>query len=432
MIPRYSRAEMTRVWSDENRYRRWLEVELAVAEAQAQLGMIPPESAATLRALANFDIARIEAIETEVRHDVIAFTTAVAEQVGPEARYLHYGLTSSDVLDTGLALQLGQAYEILAREQAKLSEALRRRALEHRHTPIMGRTHGMHAEPLTLGMKFALWYSENQRNRQRLAHAAQGLKVGKISGAVGAFAHLAPEVETQVCQRLGLAPAPISNQILQRDRHAAWVCALALAGASLEKIATEIRHLQRSEVGETEEYFAPAQKGSSAMPHKRNPVTSEQICGLARVLRGHAQAALENIALWHERDISHSSVERIILPDSAILLDYMLAKTTQLIEKLIIYPERMRQNLDLTKGLIYSGQLLLELAEAGMSREDAYRVVQRHAQESQRSGRELRELLENDPEIRARIKPQALAAAFDLRRQLRHADFIIDRALASE
>ncbi len=430
MIPRYTRPPMGRIWSDENRFRQWLQVEQTAAEVQAEMGLIPAEAARAIRDRGGFSLERIQAIEAEVRHDVIAFTTAVAEQVGEEARWLHFGLTSNDIIDTGQALQLRAAAGLLAAGQRELGEVLARRAREFRHTPMVGRTHGMHAEPITLGLKFALWYSENVRNQRRLQAAAEDLRVGMLSGAVGTYAHLAPEVEARVCERLGLRPTAVSNQVLQRDRHAAWLCALALAGASIEKIATEIRHLQRSEVGEAEEFFSRSQKGSSAMPHKRNPITAEQLCGLARLLRGYAQSALENVALWHERDISHSSVERVILPDSAILLDYMLAKTTALLDQLVVYPDRMRQNLDLSRGLIYSGQLLLELAAAGVAREEAYRWVQRHAQESQRSGRELRELIEADPEIRARVKPQTLASAFDLRRQLRHADAIIERALA--
>ncbi len=430
MIPRYTRPEMGRIWSDENRFRQWLEVEQTTAEVQAELGLIPAEAARAIRARGGFSLERIQAVEAEVKHDVIAFTTAVAERVGPEARWLHYGLTSNDVIDTGQALQLRAAAELLMKEQQALGEVLARQAREYRHTPMVGRTHGMHAEPITLGLKFALWYSENVRNQRRLRAAAEDLRVGKLSGAVGTYAHMAPEVESKVCERLGLRPAAISNQVIQRDRHAAWLCALAVCGASIEKIATEIRHLQRSEVGEAEEFFSAQQKGSSAMPHKRNPITAEQLCGLARLLRGYAQSALENVALWHERDISHSSVERVILPDSAILLDTMLAKTASLLEKLVVYPDRMRQNLEQSRGLIFSGQLLLELAAAGVSREDAYRWVQRHAQESQRSGHDLRGLIENDPEIRSRVKPQTLASAFDLRRQLRHADAIVERALA--
>jgi adenylosuccinate lyase len=431
MIGRYTRPEMGRIWTEHARFSRWLEVEIATAEVEAELGMIPREAAVAIRQRGAFDVERIRQIEAEVRHDVIAFTTNVAENVGPEARYLHYGLTSNDIIDTAQALQLRDACTLLAADLKKLGEALQRRALEFRHTVMVGRTHGIHAEPITFGLKFGLWYAENERNRERLEHAARDLRVGKISGAVGTFAHLGPEVEAEICRRLGLEPAPVSNQVIQRDRHAAFICTLAVIASSLDKIATEIRHLQRTEVREAEEYFSEKQKGSSAMPHKRNPVTCEQISGLARVVRGNSQAALEDVALWHERDISHSSVERIILPDSCILLDYMLAKAADIVEKLIVYPERMRQNLELTHGLVFSGQLLLDLAEAGLSREEAYRVVQRNAMETWRTGRDFRELVENDPEIRNRVPPETIAAAFDVERQLRHVDTILERALGA-
>ncbi|HVA62719.1 MAG TPA: adenylosuccinate lyase [Terriglobales bacterium] len=429
MIARYTRAAMGRVWSEENRFAQWLEVEKAAAAVEAELGIIPAEAAAAIAARASCDPARIAAIEAEVKHDLIAFTTNVAEQVGPAARYFHYGLTSNDTIDTAQALQIRAAAELLAEGQAKLGEVLRRRAREFAHTVQVGRTHGIHAEPITFGLKFANWHSENRRNQRRLAAAAEDLRVGKISGAVGTFAHLDPEVEARICARLGLAPAPISNQVIQRDRHAAFLCVLAVMAASLEKIALEVRHLQRSEVREAEEFFSEKQKGSSAMPHKRNPVTSEQICGLARLVRSNAQAGLENVALWHERDISHSSVERVVLPDSCILVDYMLAKTTEMMDKLLVYPEQMRRNLELTHGLVYSGQLLLDLVEAGVVREDAYRWVQRHAMETWRTGQDFRGLIEADPEIRAQVKAETIAAAFDLQRHLRHVDAILNRAL---
>ncbi|HUX65908.1 MAG TPA: adenylosuccinate lyase [Terriglobales bacterium] len=430
MIGRYTRAAMGRIWSEENRFAQWLEVEKAAAAVEAELGIIPAEAAAAIVARASCDPARIAAIEAEVKHDLIAFTTNVAEQVGPAARYFHYGLTSNDTIDTAQALQIGAAAGLLAEGQAKLGEVLRRRAREFAHTVQVGRTHGIHAEPITFGLKFANWYSENRRNQRRLAAAAEDLRVGKISGAVGTFAHLDPEVEGRICARLGLQPAAISNQVIQRDRHAAFLCVLAVMAASLEKIALEVRHLQRSEVREAEEFFSEKQKGSSAMPHKRNPVTSEQICGLARVVRSNAQAGLENVALWHERDISHSSVERVVLPDSCILVDYMLHKTTEMMDKLLVYPEQMRRNLELTHGLVYSGQLLLELVEAGVAREDAYRWVQRHAMETWRTGQDFRGLIEADPEIGAQARPETIAAAFDLERHLRNVDAILERALA--
>ncbi len=430
MIPRYTRKKMGGVWSEANRFQKWLEVEMATAEVEAELGIIPAEAARAIRERARCEPERIAEIEAEVRHDLIAFTTNVAEHVGEASRYFHYGLTSNDTIDTAQALQIGEAAALLAEGLAGLGEVLRRRAREFAHTVQVGRTHGVHAEPITFGLKLANWYSENRRNQQRIAAAAEDLRVGKISGAVGTFAHLPPEVEQAICTRLGLKPAAISSQVIQRDRHAAFLCALAVGASSLDKIALEVRGMQRTEVREAEEYFSPRQKGSSAMPHKRNPVTSEQICGLARVVRANAQAALENIALWQERDISHSSVERVILPDSCILLDYMLAKTTDLVDKLLVYPEQMRRNLELTHGLVYSGQLLLELVEAGVAREDAYRWVQRHAMETWRTGAEFRAGIENDPEIAARAPAEAIARAFDLDRQLRHVDTILDRALA--
>src|SRR6202790_4828144 len=364
MIDRYTRPEMGGIWSEENKYRQWLEVELATAEALAETGEVPKDAAELLRKHAGFTVARIQEIEGEVRHDVIAFTTAVAESVAaaghPEAsRWLHFGLTSNDVVDTAQALMLRGASEIISKGINSLSEQLKARAFEFKHTVQIGRTHGIHAEPITFGLKLALWYDEIRRNLTRFAAASEELRVGKISGAVGTFGHIGPAAEERICRRLGLRPAPIASQVLSRDRHANYVAVLALIAAPLEKIALEIRHLQRTEVREAEEPFSAGQKGSSAMPHKRNPVTSEQICGLARVVRANAQAALENVALWHERDISHSSVERVILPDSTILLDYLLSKTATLVETLLVYPARMMENLEQLKGLIFSGQLLL-------------------------------------------------------------------------
>jgi adenylosuccinate lyase len=381
MIPRYTRPEMGRIWSDQNKFQQWLEVELAASEALAELGVVPADAARLLRAHAAFDVERILEIEKEVKHDVIAFTTAVAETMakaghGDASRWLHYGLTSNDVVDTAQALVLQQASAILLGGLESLRAVLKRRALEFQHTAQVGRTHGVHAEPITFGLKLAIWYEEAGRNLRRLQAAAEDLRVGKTSGAVGTFAHIGPEVEERICARLNLRPAAAASQVIQRDRHAHFVATLALVTALCEKIALEVRHLQRTEVREAQEYFARGQKGSSAMPHKRNPITCEQICGLARVVRANVQAAFEDIALWHERDISHSSVERVILPDSTILTDYLLNKTTQLVDKLLVYPERMRRNLELTRGLVFSGQLLLDLAAAGMLRERAYGIVQ--------------------------------------------------------
>ena len=418
---------MGRIWSEENRFRRWLDVEIAVAEVEAEAGLIPAEAARAIRERARFDVARIREIEREVKHDVIAFTTAVAESLGPESRYLHYGLTSNDVSDTAQALQVSEASALLLQGMKRLGEVLEQRAQEFRHTPMVGRTHGVHAEPTTFGLKLALWYTENRRNIARLEAAAEQMRVGKLSGAVGTFGHLPPEIEEKVCARLGLKPAEISSQIVQRDRHAYYLATLAVAASSLDKIALEVRGLQRTEVREAEEYFSAGQKGSSAMPHKRNPVTSEQICGLARVVRANAQAALENVALWHERDISHSSVERVILPDSTILLDYLLERTATLIETLLVYPEQMRRNLEMTRGLIFSGQLLLDLAEKGALREDAYRWVQRNAMQVWETREDFRTLVERDDDIRRYLKPSEIAEVFKVERYLGHVDEIFKR-----
>ena len=432
MISRYTRPEMGKVWSDENRFRAWLEVELAASEALAEMGEVPPEAARLLRQHASFEVARIHAIEREVKHDVIAFTTAVAESMAaaghPEAsRWLHYGLTSNDVVDTAQGLLARQASELLLKDIETLLEVLKKRAFEFKHTVQVGRTHGVHAEPITFGLKLAIWYDDMRAHFRRLAAAADDLSVGKLSGAVGTFAHLSPDAEETICARLGLNAAPISSQVVSRERHAYYLATLALIAATLEKIALEIRHLQRTEVREAQEPFSAGQKGSSAMPHKRNPVTSEQICGLARVIRANTQAAFENIALWHERDISHSSVERIILPDSAILLDYLLAKTTWLVEKMPVHAERMRRNLDLTHGLIFSGQLLLDLAAAGMLREQAYAVVQRHAMKAWEEEGDFRAAIEADAEIRSLLGPDQIARSFSLDRQLANVDRIFER-----
>jgi adenylosuccinate lyase len=422
---------MGRIWSDENKYRCWLTVEAAASQALARFGLVPQQAADAIRDHGNFTVDRINEIEAEVRHDVIAFTTTVAEYINnPEhSRWLHYGLTSTDVVDTAQALQLKEASAIIREGITHLSDVLKRRALEFKHTPIIGRTHGIHAEPSTFGLKLLLWYSEMQRNLTRFDAAAEDLRVGKLSGAVGTFGHLKPEHEEAICAELGFKPADIATQVIQRDRHAAYISTLAVLASTLDKIATEIRHLQRTEVREAEEFFSEKQKGSSAMPHKRNPITSEQISGLARVVRANAQTAFENVALWHERDISHSSAERIILPDSTILIDYLLAKTTNLIDKLLVYPSRMLKNLESTGGLIFSGQLLLDLAESGMSREDAYRLVQSHAMNSWKNDINFREQIAKVPEITARLSPEKLARAFDYNRQLANVDAIFNRVL---
>ena len=431
MIPRYTRPAMGRIWTDESKFRAWLEVETVASEILAEDGIVPVEAAKAIRERGDFSIERIHAIEAEVKHDVIAFTTAVAEKIGAESRWLHYGLTSNDVVDTAQALQVKSASAILREDIEKLLAVLKARALEFKHTPTVGRTHGQHAEPTTFGLKVLNWYAEMQRNQERLEAAAEQMRVGKLSGAVGAFGHISPGQEERICARLGLAPAPVATQVIQRDRHAYYIATLAVITATLDKIATEVRHLQRTEVREVEEYFSEKQKGSSAMPHKRNPITSEQISGLARVVRANAQAALENVALWHERDISHSSVERVILPDSTILTDYLLAKTTDLIERLVVYPARMKKNLDSTGGLIFSGQVLLDLAEAGMLREDAYRLVQKHAMNAWQNDLVFRDLVAADAEITKRLSQEKLARTFDLGRQLSNVDAIFARVLGS-
>ena len=431
MIPRYTRPEMGRIWSDENKFRCWLRVEVAASLTLAQAGIVPRKAAKAIAERGNFDLQRIHEVEAEVKHDVIAFTTAVAEKIGPESRWLHYGLTSNDVVDTAQALQIKEASEIILQGLARLRDVLARRAREFKRTPAIGRTHGIHAEPTTFGLRLANWYAETQRNIGRFERAAEEMRVGKLSGAVGTFAHLEPELEEKICRRLGLVPAAISSQVIQRDRHAYYVATLATIASTLDKIATEIRHLQRTEVREAEEFFSEKQKGSSAMPHKRNPVTSEQICGLARVVRSNAQTAFENVALWHERDISHSSAERVILPDSTILTDYLLHKTANLIDTLLVYPERMMKNLESTGGLVFSGQLLLDLAENGMSREDAYRLVQKHAMRSWKEELNFRELVMNDPEITSRVPAKQIDQAFSLKRQLRNVDKIFGRVFST-
>ena len=433
MIARYTRAEMARIWSDANKYQCWLAVEIAASQALAKFGLVPQPAADAIRDRGAFTVDRINEIEAEVRHDVIAFTTTVAEHINnPEdSRWLHYGLTSTDVVDTAQALQLKAASAIIRAGIVALSNTLKKRAIEFKHTPIIGRTHGIHAEPSTFGLKLLLWYSEMQRNLTRFDAAAEDLRVGKLSGAVGTFGHLKPEHEEAICAELGLRPVEVATQVVQRDRHAAYIATLAVLASTLDKMATEVRHLQRTEVREAEEFFSEKQKGSSAMPHKRNPITSEQISGLARVVRANAQVAFENIALWHERDISHSSAERVILPDSTILVDYLLAKTENVIAKLLVYPARMLKNLESTGGLIFSGQLLLDLAESGMSREDAYRLVQGHAMNSWKNDLIFRDEIAKVPEITARLSPEKLARAFDYTRQLANVDAIFNRVLNS-
>ena len=432
MIPRYTRPEMARIWSDENRFRTWLAVEVAATETLAAAGIVPKEAAKAIHARADFSVDRIFQIEAEVKHDVIAFTTAVAEIVGPHARWFHYGLTSNDVVDTAQALLIQQASVLIASDLDRLARVLERRAWEFKDTPMIGRTHGIHAEPITFGFKIANWYSETQRNIARFKAAAEDLRVGKFSGAVGTFAHLTPELEEKMCARLGLKAAAISSQVIQRDRHAHYLATLATIASTLDKIATEIRHLQRTEVREAEEYFSEKQKGSSAMPHKRNPVGSEQISGLARVVRANAQAGFENVALWHERDISHSSAERIIIPDSTTLADYLLNKTANLIETMFVYPERMLANLESTRGLVFSGQLLLDLVESGVSREDAYRLVQNHAMQAWRKGLDFHDLVVNDRTIRGRVPRAKIEQAFDLKRQLKNIDKIFARVFPTK
>ncbi len=432
MISRYTRPAMGAIWSEENKYRQWLEVELAASETLAELGIVPEEAASNLRQHASFSVERIQEIEGTVRHDVIAFTTAVAEsmaaaEAAEASRWFHYGMTSNDVVDTAQALQLRQASGVIDEGLSRILGSLQRRAHEFKDTLCIGRTHGIHAEPYTFGLKVALWFDEFRRNRERFARAADEIRVGKISGAVGTFGHITPNAEEGICRRLGLRPAPIASQVISRDLHANYCAALALIAASCEKIALEIRHLQRTEVREAEEPFAAGQKGSSAMPHKRNPVTCEQICGLARLVRSNLQAAFENIALWHERDISHSSVERVVLPDSTILADYLLDRTAWLVEGMVVDPERMLANLGATRGLVFSGQLLLDLAAEGMLREQAYQVIQGHAMAAWREGGDLRERIEGDPEIMKYLSTQQLDETFDARRQLEHLDRIFAR-----
>ena len=434
LIDRYTRPAMGRIWTEENKYRCWLQVESAASTVLAEDGVIPADAAEAIATKASFTVARIQEIEAEVKHDVIAFTTAVAETLkvqglDAQSRWLHYGLTSNDIVDTAQALQVAEASALLRTGLMGMLSVLKRRAVEFKQTPTIGRTHGIHAEPTTFGLKLLNWYAEMERNLVRFDTAAEEMRVGKLSGAVGTFGHLKPEHEEKICARLGLKPAPVATQVIQRDRHAAYISTLAIIACTLDKIAVEVRHLQRPEVREAQEFFSEKQKGSSAMPHKKNPITSEQISGLARVVRGNAQAAFENVALWHERDISHSSVERVIFPDSTILIDYLLAKTTDLIDRLLVYPERMKKNLESTGGLIFSGQLLLDLAEAGMMREEAYKLVQQHAMRAWKEELVFRDEVAQDPAITALLKPERLTRTFDYTRQLGNVDAIFRRVL---
>ena len=427
MIRRYTHPDMGRIWSDQRKYETWLQVEIAAVDGMARAGIVPEDAARDIRTRAAFTIDRIEEIEQTTQHDVIAFTTAVAEHVGPSARWLHFGLTSSDVIDTAQALQMREACDLILKDLDALMQAVRARADEHRRTPMIGRTHGVHAEPMTFGLKLALWYAELSRDAARITRAREVVSVGKLSGAVGTFGHLPPAIEADVCRKLGLEPAPVASQVIQRDRHAELLTALAITGSSLEKFALEVRGLQKTEMGEVEEPFGKGQKGSSAMPHKRNPIVSEQIVGLARLLRGNAHAALENNALWHERDISHSSVERVILPDSFIVLDHMLRRFTRVVSGMVVYPERMLENLQRSRGVVFSGTVLLELAKRGVSREQAYEWVQRNAMRAFHDKTDFKSLLLADRDVAAALPPADIEKAFDLNDQLRHVDHIFAR-----
>jgi adenylosuccinate lyase len=418
---------MGRIWSDQRRYETWLLVETAAAEAMAAAGIVPPDAARDIRERGAFDIARIDEIEQTTQHDVIAFTTAVAEKVGPSGRWIHFGLTSSDVIDTAQALQMREACDVILADLEQLGDAIRDRAIEHRRTPMIGRTHGVHAEPMTFGLKLALWFAEVDRDGERVRRARATISVGKLSGAVGTFAHVPPAIEADVCRRLGLEPAAVASQVIQRDRHAELLAALAITAASLEKFALEIRGLQKTEIGEVEEPFGKGQKGSSAMPHKRNPIGCEQIVGLARLIRGNAHAALENVALWHERDISHSSVERVILPDSFIALDHMLRRFTRIVRGMAVNVDRMRENLNRSRGVVFSGTVLLEFARKGVSREQAYEWVQRNAMRSFEEQRDFKALLLADPDVSRVLTAAEIERAFDLDEQLKHVDHIFDR-----
>ncbi len=427
MIPRYSRPEMTKLWEPENRYRAWLEVELLACEANAKLGLIPAKALATIRKKADFKVKRIDALEKIVKHDVIAFLTAVGEQVGPDSRYIHLGLTSSDVLDTSLASLMQRASDIIINDIRVVLKTLKKKAFQHKKTVMIGRSHGVHAEPITFGLKMALWHEEMRRALDRMIRARDVISVGKVSGAVGTFANIDPFVESYVCRKLGLKPEPVANQVVQRDRHAEFLTTLALIASSIEKFSVELRHLQRTEVLEAEEYFSEGQKGSSAMPHKRNPISAENLSGLARVVRANSIAAMENIALWHERDISHSSVERIIIPDSAILIDYMLSRFNNLIDKLFVYPKNMRRNMALSKGLFHSETVMLALVGKGLARETAYSYVQRNAMNVWKHGGDFNRLLKGDQDILKYLTGREIDGCFDLSRTLKNVDYIFKR-----
>ena len=431
MIPRYTRPEMAQVWSEENKFRKWLQVETVVCEVLAEMGEIPAEAVAEIKERADFSLDRIHEIEKVTRHDVIAFTTAVAEKVGPASRFIHFGLTSTDVVDTAQALQVQEASALIEQELLQFLSKLKAQAFTHKRLAMMGRTHGMHAEPTTLGLKMAVWYAEMERNLERFRRARTTLEVGKISGPVGSFSYLPPQLEEKVCQRLGIGFAAASTQTLQRDRHAEYLCSLAILGSSYDKVATEIRHLARTEVQEASEPFGAGQKGSSAMPHKRNPITCEQISGLSRLLRSNAQTALENVPLWHERDISHSSAERVILPDSTTLAHYLTIKLAGVIDKLVVHPSHMEANLHLTRGLIYSGALLLALCRKGVLREDAYQWIQRNAMRVWEENSDFRKLILEDPEIGAHLSPEEVEEVFDLEKRLAHVDVIFTRVFGS-
>jgi adenylosuccinate lyase len=427
MIERYTLPEMAAVWSLQNKFQKWLDVEIAVCEVHAEDGLIPQDALAEIKSKAAFSVERINEIEKTTDHDVIAFTTNLAENIGPASRFVHFGLTSSDVVDTANALLLKESCELLLARVDPLMDVLKRRAYEFKDTPQIGRTHGIHAEPTSFGLVWALWYSEIKRNRKRLKRALKTVSVGKISGAVGAFAHLDPSVEERVCEKLGLDAADVSTQVIQRDRYAEYLCTLAIVASTLEKIALQIRHWQRTEVREAQEAFKKGQKGSSAMPHKRNPILSERICGMARTVRANSIVGLENVALWHERDISHSSAERIVLPDSSATLDYMLAKTTSLLDTLVVYPENMLTNLSITRGLVFSGQLLLALTQKGVSREDAYTWTQRNAMKVWDEGGDYQDLVKNDADISSKLSPDEIARVFDLGHYLRNVDRVFER-----
>jgi adenylosuccinate lyase len=427
VIPRYAREKMSRIWEPENKFQTWLDIEVSACEAMAELGQIPRESLKVIQEKAGFDVKRIDEIEETTKHDVIAFLTSVTEKVGEDGRFIHMGMTSSDVLDTSLAMLLKQAAEILMEDLDALIAVIRKKAMAHKETLMIGRTHGIHAEPITFGLKLAIWYQEMVRNRERLVRAKETISYGKISGAVGTFSFIDPFVEEYVCKKLGLSPAPVSSQILQRDRHAEYFTTLAIIASSLDKFAQEIRLLQRTEVREAEEYFSPGQKGSSAMPHKRNPILSENLSGLSRLMRSYALAALEDVALWHERDISHSSVERVIGPDATILLDFMLGRFTRMVEQLIVYPEQMMFNLNMTHGVIFSQLVLLKLIDKGMTREGAYAVVQKSAMASWEKHLEFKDLLKKDEQVMSFLNPAEIDDVFRVERFLKHVDFIFHR-----